>query len=81
MSELRFWLGWAQEVAGDHAAAQETWRQARSELESLSQRTAGNISVLMDDLALTNMGLGDKAAALALAERGHGRRTRSRKTR
>src|SRR5207249_2012397 len=32
--ELRFWLGWAQEVAGDHATAQETWRQARSELES-----------------------------------------------
>ena len=31
--ELRFWLGWAQEVAGDHAAAQETWRQARRELE------------------------------------------------
>src|SRR5205823_6856270 len=28
--ELRFYLGWAQEVAGDHAAAQETWRQARS---------------------------------------------------
>src|SRR5206468_1942644 len=28
--ELRFWLGWAQEVAGDHAAAQESWRQARS---------------------------------------------------
>jgi hypothetical protein len=24
--ELRFYLGWAQEVAGDHAAAQETWR-------------------------------------------------------
>src|SRR5947207_7417067 len=33
--ELRFWLGWAQEIAGDHAAAQESWRQARSELESL----------------------------------------------
>src|SRR5438128_8386173 len=31
--ELRFYLGWAQEVAGDHAAAQERWRQARSELE------------------------------------------------
>src|SRR5216117_57027 len=31
--ELRFWLGWAQEVAGDHAAAQESWRQARTELE------------------------------------------------
>src|SRR6266446_1551009 len=33
-SKLCFWLGWAQEVAGDHAAAQESWRQARSELES-----------------------------------------------
>src|SRR6184192_2224890 len=32
--ELRFYLGWAEEVAGDHAAAQETWRQARSGLES-----------------------------------------------
>src|SRR6185437_16461253 len=32
--ELRFWLGWAQEVAGDHAAAQESWRQARSQLEA-----------------------------------------------
>src|SRR5213595_2707605 len=31
--ELRFWLGWAQEVAGDHAAARESWSQARSELE------------------------------------------------
>ena len=31
--ELRFYLGWAQEVAGEHAAAQESWRQARSELE------------------------------------------------
>src|SRR5262249_5186330 len=30
--ELRFWLGWAQEVGGDHAAAQESWREARSEL-------------------------------------------------
>src|SRR5205823_11744858 len=33
--ELRFWLGWTQEVAGDHAAAQETWLQARSELDSV----------------------------------------------
>src|SRR6266496_3863142 len=31
--DLRFWLGWAQQVAGDHDAAQESWRQARSELE------------------------------------------------
>jgi TolB-like protein/Tfp pilus assembly protein PilF len=28
--ELRFWLGWAQEIAGDHAAAQDTWREVRS---------------------------------------------------
>src|SRR5438094_446544 len=31
--ELRFWLGWAQEVAGDHVGARESWRQARSEME------------------------------------------------
>src|SRR4029077_10694948 len=31
--ELRFYLGWAQEVAGDKAASQESWRQARNELE------------------------------------------------
>ena len=65
--ELRFWLGWAQEVAGDHAAAQESWRQARSELESFLKEQPEN-SVLIGDLALTNMGLGDKAAALALSE-------------
>jgi len=66
--ELRFWLGWAQEVAGDHAAAQESWRQARSELEPFLKEQPEN-SALIGDLALTNMGLGDKAAALTLAER------------
>ena len=66
--ELRFWLGWAQEVAGDHAAAQESWRQARSELESFLKEQPENYS-LIGVLALTNMGLGDKAAALALSER------------
>jgi len=66
--ELRFYLGWAQEVAGDHAAAQETWRQARSELEPFLKEQPENY-FLIEDLALTNMGLGDKAAALALAER------------
>jgi TolB-like protein/tetratricopeptide (TPR) repeat protein/class 3 adenylate cyclase len=66
--ELRFWLGWAQEVAGDHPAAQETWRQTRSELESFLKEQPEN-SDLIGDLALTDMGLGDKAAALALAER------------
>ena len=66
--ELRFWLGWAQEVGGDHAAAQESWRQARSELESFLKEQPENYR-LIGDLALTNMGLGDKAAALALSER------------
>jgi TolB-like protein/class 3 adenylate cyclase/Flp pilus assembly protein TadD len=66
--ELRFWLGWAQEVAGDHPTAQETWRQARSELEPFLKEQLENY-ILTGDLALTNMHLGDKAAALTLAER------------
>jgi len=66
--ELRFWLGWAQEAAGDHAAAQESWRQARSELERFLKEQPENY-LLIEDLALTMMGLGDKAAALALSER------------
>src|SRR5437763_1308773 len=67
-AELRFWLGWAQDVAGDHAAAQETWRQARGELEPFLKEQPENFG-LLGDLALTNMGIGDKAAALTLAER------------
>src|SRR2546429_1911498 len=66
--ELRFWLGWAQEVAGDHAAAYESWRQARKELEPFLTEQPDNYS-LIGDLALTMMGLGDKASALALSER------------
>jgi TolB-like protein/Tfp pilus assembly protein PilF len=66
--ELRFYLGWAQEVAGDHTAAQESWRQARSELEPFLKEQPDNYA-LIGDLALTSMGLGDKAAALAFAER------------
>src|SRR5437773_1787662 len=65
--ELRFWLGWAQEVAGDHAAAQESWRQSRSELEPFLKEQPDNY-ILIGDLALANMGLGAKAAALALSE-------------
>jgi tetratricopeptide (TPR) repeat protein len=65
--ELRFWLGWAQEVAGDRAAARESWRQARSELESFLKEQPEN-HFLIGDLALTNMGLGEKAAAFALTE-------------
>jgi tetratricopeptide (TPR) repeat protein len=66
--ELRFWLGWAQDVTGDHAAAQESWHQARSELEPFLKEQPENFQ-LLGDLALTNMGLGDKAAAFELTER------------
>jgi len=66
--ELRFSLGWAEEVGGDHAAAQKSWRQAGSELEPFVREQPENY-FLIGDLALTNMSLGDKAAALALAER------------
>jgi serine/threonine protein kinase/Tfp pilus assembly protein PilF len=66
--ELRFWLGWAQEVAGDHAAARESWQQARSELESFLKEQPENYR-LMGALALSNVGLSDKAAAFALSER------------
>src|SRR5207244_1129187 len=65
--DLRFWLGWAQEVAGDHVGAQQTWRQARSELEPFLKEQPENY-LLIGDLALTNIGLGDKAASLALSE-------------
>jgi TolB-like protein/tetratricopeptide (TPR) repeat protein/class 3 adenylate cyclase len=67
--ELRFFLGWAQEVGGDHAGAQESWRQARNELEPFLKEQPDNY-LLIGDMALTNMALGDKAAALALAQRG-----------
>src|SRR5438552_2988114 len=66
--ELRFWLGWAQEVAGDNDAARESWREARREMEPLLKEQPDNYS-LIGDLALINMDLGDKAAALALSDR------------
>jgi TolB-like protein/Flp pilus assembly protein TadD len=67
-AELRFYLGWAQDVAGEHAAARESWRQARQELESFLKEQPEN-GRLIGHLALTNAGLGDKAAALNLVER------------
>jgi TolB-like protein/Tfp pilus assembly protein PilF len=66
--ELRFWLGWAQAVAGDAAAARESWTQARSELEPFLKQQPENF-VLLGDLALTSVALGDNTAALALTER------------
>ncbi len=51
----------------DHAAAEGSWRQARSELASFLKEQPENYS-LIGILALTNVGLGDKAAALAFTE-------------
>jgi len=69
--ELRFWLGWAQEIAGDHAAAQESWRQARSELEPFLKEQPENFS-LIGDLALTNMGSQRQSRRVGSVGTGHG---------
>jgi serine/threonine-protein kinase len=68
IGELRFWLGWAQEVAGDHAAALESWRQARNELEPFLKDQPENFTLIYD-LALTTMGLDDKTAAFSFGEK------------
>src|SRR4029077_1933807 len=65
--ELRLYLGLAQEVAGDHAAAQESWRQVLGELEPFLKEQPENIG-LITDLALTNACLGNKTAAFKLIE-------------
>jgi serine/threonine protein kinase/Tfp pilus assembly protein PilF len=65
---LRLLLGWAQEFTGDQTAAQESWRQARSELEPFLKEQPED-DVLLRALAMANLGLGDKSAAQSLAER------------
>src|SRR5205823_6574446 len=66
--ELRFWLGWAQQVAGDSTAAQESWRTGRADLEPFLKEQPDNYNLLYD-LALTAMGLKDKTAAMTFSER------------
>ena len=67
--ELRFWLGWAQDIAGDQAGAHESWTQAKNELES-SLREQPESYLLIGDLAFTEMKLGENASAMTLADRG-----------
>jgi tetratricopeptide (TPR) repeat protein len=65
--KLRFWLGWAQHLAGEHAEALATWSKARSELESLlHQQPEDYFSI--GTAALTAAYMGDKPRAIALAE-------------
>ena len=65
---LRFWLGWAQEAAGDKVDAQQTWQHAREELETFLKGQPDNF-LLMSNLALVDLGLGDKTVALDLSAR------------
>ena len=65
---MRFYLGWAQSIAGDHAAASESWRHARSELEPLLNEQPKNY-LLIAGLVFSEASLGDKGAALALTQR------------
>src|SRR5213078_3609883 len=67
--ELRFLLGWAQDIAGDHSGARESWSQAKNELES-SLKEQPDSYLLIGDLALTEMKLGENALAIKLADRG-----------
>jgi serine/threonine-protein kinase len=55
-------------VAGDKLAAQQSWQQARNELQVYLDEQPDNHGVI-EDLALTNVFLGHKAEAFALAER------------
>jgi TolB-like protein/class 3 adenylate cyclase/Tfp pilus assembly protein PilF len=67
--ELRLWLGWAQELAGDHTSAMTTWQHARDELQSLLGTQPDN-HFLIGDLALIYTLLGDRNAAWSMVNRG-----------
>jgi len=65
---LYFWLGWAQDIAGDHPGAYESWTQARNELESYLKEQPENY-LISGVLALTDVYLGENALATTLADR------------
>jgi len=66
---LYFWLGWAQDIAGDRAGAHESWTQAKNELEPYIKEQPESY-LLIGDLALTEMKLGENTLAMTLADRG-----------
>jgi tetratricopeptide (TPR) repeat protein len=66
--ELLFWLAWAEAESGNTSAARQSWQLARAELESVSNQLTGNQSVL-NHLALTCLGLGDRESAFKFAQR------------
>ena len=66
--ELRTWLGRAQDVTGDHTAAIESYRLARSELEPFVQEQPENFTML-GGLAMICAALGDKTAAFSYVDK------------
>src|SRR5881392_2221438 len=66
VEQARFWLGWAQEQSGDHAAARQTWQEVVSKLKA-NAKAEPNSTYFLDSLALTSACLGDKKAALSYA--------------
>jgi tetratricopeptide (TPR) repeat protein len=61
-------LAWLQQVSGDTGSARTTWQQVESDLEALHSVDSENVNVIQC-LAWANAALGNKAKALALAER------------
>src|SRR5438270_861430 len=68
VEQARFWLGWAQEQSGNHAAARPIWQEVVSKLK-VSAKAEPDSTYLLDSLALTSACLGDKNAALSYARR------------
>jgi len=69
--ELRLWLGWAQEARAI-SRRQGCGNGAAANWNLLSKEQPENYQ-LLGDLALANMGLGDKAAAFGNGRASHGR--------
>jgi TolB-like protein/class 3 adenylate cyclase len=61
-------LAWLQQLSGDTGSARTTWQQVESDLEALHSVDSENVFVIQY-LAWANAALGNKAKALALAER------------
>jgi len=53
---MRFWLGWAQQVAGDYSAARKVGGRQAANWKPLLKEQPENF-VLIGHLALINMGL------------------------
>ena len=66
-NEYRVWLGDLERLAGEQAAARNSYTQVRNELELLLIEQPRNLDV-MNTLALACAGLGEKETALRFAE-------------